>query len=316
MSIDKANGGTGAYGEVLKTEFRMDSAPALVTRTLRKTPIAVTDCRRDGFDNELSGFLQPQDAYFIVLKIRGFPDCETWENGQHVANVDLPAGITYICDLRKSPQFIIDKPFHSLFFYIPRSALDAIADEVHAPHIGELVCSPSEGYFDGVMRDLGRAMIPALARPDEANSLFVDHVALALSTHVAATYGGLRTIKSPPKGGLAPWQERRAREMLAENLHSDQSLKDIAAAVGLSVSHFSRAFQQSTGLPPHRWQLRFRIELAKRLLDDATRSLVDIALAAGFADQSHFTRAFSSFVGASPGAWRRAREIGFDNDAS
>ena len=306
--------GHGAYGDVLKNQFRMDDAPAFVTRALRKAPLAVTECRNSQPDRELSGNFHPQDAYFIVLKIRGFPACETWERGRCVANIDLPSGITYICDLKKSPQFVIDKPFHSLFFYIPRLALDAIADEAHAPRIGDLSYSPSEGYSDQVVCDLGRAILPALERPDHANPLFVDHVALALTAHVAATYGGLRLVRSPPKGGLAPWQERRACEMLAARLDGDVSLNDIAAACGLSVSHFSRAFRQSTGLPPHQWLLRHRIEAAKGLMEDRRQSLAEIALASGFADQSHFTRVFSRHVGINPGAWRRARELGFDND--
>jgi AraC-like DNA-binding protein len=306
--------GNGAFGDVLKEQFRMDDAPVLVTSALREAPIAVTDCRTDQFDRELSGRFQQQDAYFIILKIRGFPDCEVWENGRRAANVDLPSGTTYICDLKNSPQFIIDKPFHSLFFYAPRAALDAIADEIHAPRIGDLDYSPSVGYSDQVVFDLGRSILPALERPEQANCLFVDHVALALAAHVAQTYGGLRTIRSPPKGGLAPWQERRAKEMLASKLDGDQSLQDIAASCGLSVSHFSRAFRQSTGLPPHRWLLRHRIEIAKELMENRKRSLAEIAVKAGFADQSHLTSVFSRQVGASPGAWRRARELAFDDD--
>jgi AraC family transcriptional regulator len=83
------------------------------------------------------------------------------------------------------------------------------------------------------------------------------------------------------------------------------SLKDLAAACGLSVSYFVRAFKASTGDPPHRWMLRHRIERAKAQLGETEARLADIAIACGFADQSHFTRVFKSFVGLSPAAWRR-----------
>jgi AraC-like DNA-binding protein len=107
--------------------------------------------------------------------------------------------------------------------------------------------------------------------------------------------------------GLAPWQLRRVTALLMAISEKSPSVNRLAQECGLSTRHFSRAFARSTGLPPHRWVLERRIEMAKRLLMDPAKSLTDVALACGFASQSHFTRAFSGRVGRSPGAWRRAR---------
>ena len=74
--------------------------------------------------------------------------------------------------------------------------------------------------------------------------------------------------------------------------------------VGLSVGHFSRAFRISTGLPPHQWLLRQRVKVAKQLMTVRDLPLSEIAISAGFANQSHFTRVFSASVGVSPAAWR------------
>ena len=82
------------------------------------------------------------------------------------------------------------------------------------------------------------------------------------------------------------------------------SLKQIAAEFELSVSHFSRAFRISTGLPPHQWLLRQRVKAAKQLMTVRDLPLSEIAISAGFANQSHFTRVFSALAGVSP-AWRR-----------
>jgi len=78
------------------------------------------------------------------------------------------------------------------------------------------------------------------------------------------------------------------------------SLQAVAGELGLSVSHFSRAFRISTGLPPHQWLLHQRVRAAQQLMSVHERSLSDIAISAGFANQSHFTRVFSAIVGASP----------------
>ena len=82
-------------------------------------------------------------------------------------------------------------------------------------------------------------------------------------------------------------------------------MQEIAAELGLSVSHFSRAFRTSVGLPPHQWLLRQRVEVAKQLMIVRGLTLAEIAISAGFANQSHFTRVFSTLVGVSPGVWRR-----------
>ncbi len=84
---------------------------------------------------------------------------------------------------------------------------------------------------------------------------------------------------------------------------------EAAQQCGLSVSHFARAFKETTGLPPHRWLIRRRVEVAEALLRNSRMSLTEVALTCGFADQSHFTRVFSRVVGISPGAWRRNCEI-------
>jgi transcriptional regulator GlxA family with amidase domain len=58
-------------------------------------------------------------------------------------------------------------------------------------------------------------------------------------------------------------------------------------------------------LPPHQWLLRQRVNTAKQLMGVRDLPLSEIAISAGFANQSHFTRVFSQIVGASPAAWRR-----------
>ena len=130
---------------------------------------------------------------------------------------------------------------------------------------------------------------------------------LGLGAHFAQAYGGM-TRSVLRQGGLAPWQESRAKEYIAANLSQQISLQDIADACGLSLAHFSRAFKTSVGMTPHNWLQTCRIAKAKHLLLSARLDLADIALECGFADQGHFTRIFSRLNGAAPGAWRPARK--------
>jgi AraC-like DNA-binding protein len=190
-------------------------------------------------------------------------------------------------------------------FYLPRTALDALADEAGRPRISYLRCQPGVGIDDAVVRHLLSSLLPATAKPEEVPASFLDHVALALSAHLARAYGGMHVIQGLPRGGLAPWQMRRAKELMNAKLDDQLPLSRLAEECGLSVRHFARAFRQSTGVPPHRWLLNQRVERAKDLLHDPSLSLADVALACEFADQSHFTRVFTAVVRMSPGLWRR-----------
>jgi AraC-like DNA-binding protein len=114
-----------------------------------------------------------------------------------------------------------------------------------------------------------------------------------------------RTEAVEARGGLAPGALRRVREYIQNNMAERIELDDLAAIAGLSICHFSRAFKQSMGLPPHRYVVERRIEAAARSISDTQRPLAEIALEVGFADQSHFTRVFARVMGATPREYRR-----------
>jgi AraC-like DNA-binding protein len=111
----------------------------------------------------------------------------------------------------------------------------------------------------------------------------------------------------PGRGGLAPWQVRRVAMYMDGNLADSIRCEDLARVTRLSVSHFMRAFRESFGAPPHAYLMRRRMERAQDLMLSTEKTIGQIALDCGFADQSHLTRLFHKIVGESPAAWRRAR---------
>jgi len=106
---------------------------------------------------------------------------------------------------------------------------------------------------------------------------------------------------------LAPWQARRAEELLLAATDGGCTVEVLARACRLSRSQFAHSFKASTGVPPHRWLVLRRVQLARMKMESTTESLALIAASCGFADQSHFTRTFHSVMGCSPAAWRRER---------
>ncbi|MBD9500712.1 helix-turn-helix transcriptional regulator [Pseudomonas sp. PDM23] len=109
---------------------------------------------------------------------------------------------------------------------------------------------------------------------------------------------------------LAPWQERKAKDILAGSLLSRLYIADVAEQCGMSRSHFSRAFKQATGLAPREWALRLRIDRARELLASGDAPISQVGQECGFADQSHFCRSFRKLVGCTPNRWRQASRVG------
>src|SRR5262249_28921677 len=160
-----------------------DAPPSLATRSLRSVELAVMETWDDNPVPGLSGSLTAEDAFLVSLKLHDYPDCELWERGKCTMKRDVRAGATYLYDLKCDPRYVIDKPFHNVSFYLPRSALDGIAEQSSAPRIGNLACELGVGHDDAIIRSIGASFLEGLRRPAEANQLFVDHMMLALTAH-------------------------------------------------------------------------------------------------------------------------------------
>ena len=247
----------------------------------------------------------PTDIYMAAIHMRPCGACRQWCDGRFIPRPASPVGSFSLFDMSSAWRSELVDPFETINVTIPRAALDRLAEEAGAPRIDRLDFS-EWGGIDPVMLHLALALRPALLKPDQASSLFVDQMLAATATHLAVTYGGL-SPRRRSNAGLASWQERRVTEMIQANLGRDVTLAQLAEACGLSPGHFSRAFKRSLGRTPHRWLVERRVAEAKRLLGETGMDLASIALETGFSDQSHFTRVFSAHAGVSPGAWRRLR---------
>jgi len=102
------------------------------------------------------------------------------------------------------------------------------------------------------------------------------------------------------RGGLSPIMKNRVCDFIESHISEKISLDALSTLAGLSPHHFARAFQQSLGMPPHRYMLRRRLEHVEQMLRDTRLPLSHIALAVGFSDQSHLNRHFRRLTGMSP----------------
>jgi AraC family transcriptional regulator len=111
-------------------------------------------------------------------------------------------------------------------------------------------------------------------------------------------------------GALSRGRLRAVVEYIEEHLHASASLEQMAAVARLSPYHFARQFKAATGLPPHQYLIRRRVERAQQLLQpDREISLAEVAARAGFSDQSQFSHHFKRVVGVTPRQFRKSAGI-------
>jgi len=165
---------------------------------------------------------------------------------------------------------------------------------------------PSTATLDAVSYRLIEAFREALCTPDGDAHNAVYQKGLKLCSHLLARYAA-PAVAAPAKVALAPWQERKAKELMALGMATPLSIAEVAQACALSRSHFSRAFKKNTGMSPRDWLLSARVDRAKELLASSPMPIAQIGEECGFADQSHFTRTFSRLAGCTPLNWRQAQ---------
>ncbi|WPB59013.1 AraC family transcriptional regulator [Xylophilus sp. GOD-11R] len=213
-------------------------------------------------------------------------------------------GAVYIRSFADHYRADFDGPMDFLLLEISHEFFERSIDERVGTRVRSLECVT--GLKDKVLYNLASAVAPMLERPGDASPLFIDQMGVTMATYLLEQYGG--AIATAPRKGraLSRQHEERAKEMLRARLDGEISVADVAEACELSRSYFIRAFRDTTGLTPHQWLTRQRVDMARGLLAETRRPLADIASACGFSDQSHFTRVFTQAAGMPPGSWRRA----------
>ena len=267
--------------------------------------ITVVRLRSDAAAREDYADLPREDAWIFRLHLQELSAHRLWMDGKLVPVAKCSPGTVSIYNMHLELAVSIIDPLDVVRIFVPRAALDQLAQELGVARSDCLNVIHGAAIRDPAIHALISCLLPALEAPEAAFGLFVDHVLLAILAHIGRKYGALDEARHVPQGRLAPWQERRAKEILEAHPGLGLRLAIAADACGLSPSHFARAFKRSTGQPPYRWLLQRRVEQAKKLMSETGVTLADTALACGFADQSHFTRVFQRTVGVSPGAWRR-----------
>ena len=182
------------------------------------------------------------------------------------------------------------------FFYFDPSALPL---EVGAP------LEPRLFFEDAELWKIALKLKAVIEGPQSRDRRYCEALGVVLAHDLARLMGGARRPEPHIRGGLAAWQQQTVVRHIDERLAEQVPLATLAGLVRLSTYHFSRAFKQSFGMPPHRFHCHRRIERAQALLANREMSVTQVGVILGFSSASSFTMAFRKVTGMTPSDYRR-----------
>ncbi|MCY6489799.1 helix-turn-helix domain-containing protein [Leptolyngbya sp. GGD] len=188
--------------------------------------------------------------------------------------------------------------------YLEPTFLAQIAYESINPDRVELLLTLKK--VDLLIHQIGLALRASLEADGVGSRFYADSLATALSAHLLRHYSTRNHCFREHEDGLSKQKLRQAIEYIETHLGEDVSLTDIANELGMSQYYFCHLFKRSTGISPHQFLIRQRVERAKRLLKQSERTITSVALECGFANQSHFARCFRQCIGVNPNQFRKS----------
>ncbi len=223
-----------------------------------------------------------------------------WSDGRRIAERVVRKGEVLFFAAGTKPA-AVNWPGACLHILIPPSALSAVERQADHP-LAEGALERFE-LVDPAFEPLALLLARELQDLEPRSRLFIDSLEAAFAAALFRSLGGRRP--APFRGGLTNRALGRVLSYLEAELPNEVRLGDLARVAGLSPAHFATAFRRSTGLPPHRWLMKRRIERAQEMLRGTDRSITEVACSCGFASSAHFATAFKNSLGVTPSRWRR-----------
>jgi len=242
-------------------------------------------------------------SHHVIMAYNGVTQHMERRSGRSVASGTFRPGVVIIIPEGSSSRWDIPKPVDVVQLYLPHRTLQRVADEADSAAPVDLL--ERTAHPDPITSRLLLSAANVLEGNGALDTLFRQQLTNLLATRLLAAHTGSPTAIQPGPGGLAPKVLLRAIERLRSDSDTDVSLAALASDAGLSRFHFCRAFKESTGLSPHAWLRRHRLEQAMSMLRDRDASVVSVAAELGYGSQTAFAAAFRRLTGETPSDWRR-----------
>lgn len=192
----------------------------------------------------------------------------------------------------------------NLQIYLKPTLLSKVAVEADDANPDRIEIVNHLGVCDPQVQHIGLALKAELETGCVAGRLYSESLSIALAVHLLKKYSVSKPLIRKYSSGIPQHKLRLIIEFIQDNLDRKITLAEISVSVGMNPYHLTRTFKQTTGISPHQYLMRSRIERAQILLTKSNLPIVEISQQVGFEDQSHFTKVFRKLTGVTPKAYR------------
>lgn len=227
----------------------------------------------------------------------------SWRGQRGLQSQNVEAGTVAICELNQAKTFAMRTNAEIAIVLLRTDALERVGLETGFISSGLQV---HETLQDPTLRRLLEVLLYEKRNGFQNGSLFTDSLGTALASHLLHYYSIRPPAPRNSAGGMAASALRRCIALMEANIDGDLRLRELADEAGVSLSHFIRSFRETTGKTPYQFLLHRRVERAQLLMRNPAKSLTEVALASGFADQHHLARVFRRITSMTPTTYRRS----------
>lgn len=238
------------------------------------------------------------ENHAILLNIQGAArEGEDYLDGRRVAFRQRPAGsLSFIpADHSWSGWDEGDPTASYLLLTVGKKSIEDHFENAPGTDLKRL--TPTLGFEDPLIQYAARSIASEIGTRDPLSGMTVEN-------HIRTIFVRLLRLSGQEqhyvKGGLSSSVLKRLLDMIDARFNGSLSVAELAQEAGLSEHFLSKAFRQSTGLPPHAFIIRKRVERASDMLRHSKDSITEIAYACGFSSPSHLAAAFRRVTGTTP----------------
>lgn len=245
------------------------------------------------------------DCDMTILHLHGTVDLQRQVGARREQGLSYRGGICLDPRGESSTYFWQGTPATLLYLYLAPSLVEQVVAEMgrNDPRHVEMV--KQFNIHDPLIEQIGLSLVAEMESGGVAGRVYAESLARTLVLYMLRLSSTALLLPTSSQRNLTQRQLSIVRDAIYDRLDQDIPLRELAASIGMSVSHFCRLFKQSTGLAPHQYVIACRVEQAKSLLLKQECTIAQVAHAVGFADQSHLNRHFKHLLGIPPGALRK-----------
>jgi AraC-like DNA-binding protein len=246
------------------------------------------------------------DHYVISLALRNTRATFSVA-GSVIHRGDIPAGMSQLTRPNMSVRAIFSAPCEFMHLFVKKNFISNCMTAMSVPMTRDIPEFDMRFRRDPILDQLLRSLTVLQMNGQAVGEVYMKGICAAIVARLISPQNEESAVKGKPKVlPLPDWRLKRSMDYVEQNIAEPITLAGVAGSTGLTRMYFAAQFRAATGLRPHAYILRRRIERAQEILLNSNATLVDTSLSVGFQTQGHFTTVFKKIVGQTPSRWREA----------